>query len=1054
MAEPAYPSLEQEGKIGFEGIADQKSGGGGEREGSFSVQFTPSAGEAAKQQLNDDPQTSYRTFEGGEPGAMQASSEDIVLLEKGTTTQSEKEKRHKEETVLFDDDVRRIDFILTYQDDVSKKGKKADEDTDEKKEKRRAKRKQFLDSCVELGLEYEIQDCRETPDHKTYFVKVHATYPALLRGAEELLLRMPIRENNLRVQTYRERFFDLIKLRDPTLPEIPKHLQMQTYFTAPFKLAHQENYIGVDDEENFFTNAQRSTITWHLLQDAKYGKDEDQVGVLRLMQNNCFNGYYPLHESSQKHTPEEGVQTDRQLLHNQWSYWTNWYKQQPLGHIRRYFGEKVGIYFTWIGFYTTWLLPVSLLGIVIFLYGLSTIPLGRNAVAYDTCETARSQFYMCPVCDEKCDFWYLGDTCNFAHVNQLFDNGGTVFFAVIMSFWAVLFLEFWKRRQFYLQYDWDMLGYESAEERARPEFEQRIKRYIRKCKDDNARQKFFVYNPVLEKKEYIQPAHWFWPKVIATFSILISMVGVVIAVVFSVLLYRLAVAGAIYRIVSGISGGPSIGDILVSITGAMLQLVAIIIMNKLYEFLAYKLTNWELHRTQTEYDDSFITKMYLFQFVNFYSSLFYIAFFKGNLTGHPGGFNRVSGLRLDECSTYGCMLELTIQLGIIFVGKQILNNITELGVPYVKRLIKIFKHKEEQEEDVYTRWEKDFDLVPNSVHGLFYEYLELVIQYGFVTVFVAAFPLAPLFALLNNWVEIRLDAHKYVNVLRRPISERAQDIGAWYSILAIVSQLAVVTNAILIAITSNFVGFEVYIRGGYDNEYNSTGIVPGGDSRADQGLSGYANWSTTVYPVDELVDGEAFPAFTAQSLEYVNDDGSEITVDSQTPLYLPYINFECLKNSTNCNGIPITTINVTKYGDSQIEAETFLEDDFETFYKNKSCRNLVFPGLRRTNASPEKRGECFNEQFPCRFRGIVKDEREVSFYHTWVARLAFIIMFEHFIFIISGVLAWLIPDVPQSVKNEIQKEKLLAFEAIHARHDAGKELGVKHGETPATPASS
>ena len=52
-----------------------------------------------------------------------------------------------------------------------------------------------------------------------------------------------------------------------------------------------------------------------------------------------------------------------------------------------------------------------------------------------------------------------------------------------------------------------------------------------------------------------------------------------------------------------------------------------------------------------------------------------------------------------------------------------------------------------------------------------------VIQYGFVTVFVAAFPLAPLFALLNNWIEIRLDAHKYVNVLRRPISERAQDIG-------------------------------------------------------------------------------------------------------------------------------------------------------------------------------------------------------------------------------------------------------------------------------------
>ena len=38
--------------------------------------------------------------------------------------------------------------------------KKGDEDTDEKREKRRSKREKFLQSCVELGLEYEIQDCR------------------------------------------------------------------------------------------------------------------------------------------------------------------------------------------------------------------------------------------------------------------------------------------------------------------------------------------------------------------------------------------------------------------------------------------------------------------------------------------------------------------------------------------------------------------------------------------------------------------------------------------------------------------------------------------------------------------------------------------------------------------------------------------------------------------------------------------------------------------------------------------------------------------------------
>lgn len=55
--------------------------------------------------------------------------------------------------------------------------------------------------------------------------------------------------------------------------------------------------------------------------------------------------------------------------------------------------------------------------------------------------------------------------------------------------------------------------------------------------------------------------------------------------------------------------------------------------------------------------------------------------------------------------------------------------------------------------------------------------LPTVIQFGFVTLFVASFPLAPLFALLNNIIEIRLDAKKFVTELRRPVAVRAKDIG-------------------------------------------------------------------------------------------------------------------------------------------------------------------------------------------------------------------------------------------------------------------------------------
>lgn len=53
----------------------------------------------------------------------------------------------------------------------------------------------------------------------------------------------------------------------------------------------------------------------------------------------------------------------------------------------------------------------------------------------------------------------------------------------------------------------------------------------------------------------------------------------------------------------------------------------------------------------------------------------------------------------------------------------------------------------------------------------------LVIQYGFITMFVPAFPLAPLFGLLNNLFEIRGDAKKLVNQYRRPVLERVQTIG-------------------------------------------------------------------------------------------------------------------------------------------------------------------------------------------------------------------------------------------------------------------------------------
>lgn len=40
---------------------------------------------------------------------------------------------------------------------------------------------------------------------------------------------------------------------------------------------------------------------------------------------------------------------------------------------RKYFGEKIGLYFAWLGVYTQMLIPASVVGIIVFLYGCATV---------------------------------------------------------------------------------------------------------------------------------------------------------------------------------------------------------------------------------------------------------------------------------------------------------------------------------------------------------------------------------------------------------------------------------------------------------------------------------------------------------------------------------------------------------------------------------------------------------------------------------------------------------------------------------------------------------
>ena len=69
--------------------------------------------------------------------------------------------------------------------------------------------------------------------------------------------------------------------------------------------------------------------------------------------------------------------------------------------------------------------------------------------------------------------------------------------------------------------------------------------------------------------------------------------------------------------------------------------------------------------------------------------------------------------------------------------------------------------------------------------GTFDDFLEMFIQFGYVTLFSSAYPLAGLCALLNNIIEIRGDAFKLCFVHKRPFGARVNSIGSWQVIIMV-----------------------------------------------------------------------------------------------------------------------------------------------------------------------------------------------------------------------------------------------------------------------------
>ncbi|XP_016094063.1 anoctamin-5 isoform X2 [Sinocyclocheilus grahami] len=849
-------------------------------------------------------------WSGGEEnnGFHASSAKETLQLENAEVDKQQQSK----DSVYFRDGIRRIDFILSYIDD--KDG-----------EKKQDRRKEFEANLQKVGLELETEDKSESEDGRTYFLKIHVPWEVLATYADVLKIKVPFKANDIPDK----KDVPLSWLCTPY--RLPEHVMQPEpdYFTATFDKSKTDFFL-IEDKETFFPPSTRNRIVYYILSRCPYSKeDKDKKGIKRLLNNGTYAAAFPLHDCRYwTRSRDANCESERYSLYKYWARFSSFYKEQPLNLIRKYYGEKIGIYFAWLGFYTEMLSYAAVVGLLCFIYGVATFD--ENVWSKEICnDTIGGQIVMCPLCDKKCGYWKLSTTCSSSWQSYLFDNTATVFFAIFMGIWVTLFLEFWKRRQARLEYEWDLVDFEEEQQQLqlRPEYET-------KCTHRRL-------NRVTQEMEPYLPLTSKCARSVLSGATVLFWISLIIACIIGVIAYRLAVFAAFASIMKDsptnkldVVGTLITPQFATSVTASCINFVIIMILNFLYERVAIKITDMEVPKTHVEYENKLTVKMFLFQFVNYYSSCFYVAFFKGKFVGYPGDYAYMFGKwRNEECEPGGCLIELTTQLVIVMVGKQVWGNIQEALVPWLRNWW-VSRSARNHPESLYSRWEQDHDLQTFSQLGLFYEYLEMVIQFGFITLFVASFPLAPLLALMNNILEVRVDAWKFTTQFRRPVAAKAHSIGAWDEILNMIAVFSVVTNAFIVSFTSDMIPRLVY-KYAYHLGTEST-------------MEGYINNSLSIFNI------------------------SEIPVENRP------------EEGENPDWFYSSNITTCRYRDYRYP-----------------------PGHEKQYT------------------------HTMQFWHILAAKLAFIIIMEHVVFVVKFFVAWLIPDVPSDVKARTKREHYLIQEYLH-----------------------
>lgn len=502
-------------------------------------------------------------------------------------------------------------------------------------------------------------------------------------------------------------------------PRVPSPMQIAMPVDESVVDVELEGFVKVEDLL-LFRSADRLKLIDSIINDNTPGGcclDMDQ-----LLKTRCVTGYLALHD-----------QVSLIALEKQWLNLFELPWNQNVDLVKNYFGERIGLFFVFLGHQTTWVALAAVIG--------------------------------------------TGCWINVSVANNNPNALIVPYFAGFMCLWTTFHLESFQRAQKKAAQRWGMVGFE-MEELERPQF------YGAQIK-----------SPVTGKHVlYFPPSERFRRSTRSYIAVLFSLtiaVGVLSLILF------------IRYLISYFTNAPrGLSQVVTSI----LVSIQIESLNAYYVRGAILLNNNENYRTETEYEDSLILKTFVFQFINSFGCLFYVSFLQPFIRSQ------------DPCEFLYCYDELQVTLGSIFMSRLVIGNSLKVLRPMIKAFLSTqealaINSKTNPEaggsgadlRNEMSEVEKSFMLERfDPLLSTFYDYANMATQYGFMTMFVAAFPLTAALAFVNNFVELRVNAWRLCQLYQRPHPRSAEDIGTWFIVFEVISVAAVFTNAGIVCFTGNY----------------------------------------------------------------------------------------------------------------------------------------------------------------------------------------------------------------------------------------------------------